>query len=113
MTDSHQFLIRTPDLPSYREVRKLIAIWSDATSKSAVIDMVSAIGRFAKGCIEAALYPGAAPITLIDGDKLMELLLKHGVGVKTRPQTLIEIDDSYFADIDVAAETAAGVENPG
>lgn len=57
-------------------------------------------GGFAKGCKEAALFPGAAPITLIDGDKLIELLLKHGVGVKKRPQTLIEIDESYFASID-------------
>ena len=57
-------------------------------------------GGFAKGCKDAALFPGAAPITLIDGDKLIELLLKHGVGVKKKPQTLIEIDESYFATVD-------------
>lgn len=55
---------------------------------------------FAKGCKDAALYPGAAPITLIDGDKLIELLLKHGVAVKKKPQTLIEIDESYFEIVD-------------
>ncbi len=58
------------------------------------------ISGFAKGCKDAALFPGAAPITLIDGDKLIELLLKHGVGVKKKPQTLIEIDESYFETVD-------------
>lgn len=53
-------------------------------------------GGFAQGCKDAALYPGAAPITLIDGDKLIELLLKHGVGVRKKQQTLVELDDSYF-----------------
>ena len=54
----------------------------------------------AKACKDAALFPGAAPITLIDGDKLIELLLKHGVGVKKKPQTLIEVDESYFDSVD-------------
>jgi len=57
-------------------------------------------GGFAQGCKDAALFPGAAPITLIDGDKVIELLLKHGVGVKKKPQALIEIDESYFASDD-------------
>lgn len=61
-------------------------------------------GGFAKGCKEAALFPGAAPITLIDGDKLIELLLKHGVAVKKKPQTLIEIDESFFASVDPEAQ---------
>lgn len=57
-------------------------------------------GGFAQGCKDAALFPGAAPITLIDGNKVIELLLKHGVAVKKKPQTLIEIDESYFASDD-------------
>ena len=56
------------------------------------------IGGFAKGCKDVALFPGAAPITLIDGDKLIELLVKHNVAVKQKKLTLIEIDDSYFLD---------------
>lgn len=64
---------------------------------SAIRGTIITIGGFAKGCTDAALFPGAAPITLIDGDKLIELLLKHGVGVKKKQQTLIEIDESYFA----------------
>lgn len=63
----------------------------------AIRGTIITLGYFAKGCQEAAIFPGAAPITLIDGDKLIELLLKHGVGVKKRQLTLIEVDDSYFA----------------
>jgi restriction system protein len=73
----------------------------------AIRGTIVTLGRFAKGCVEAALYPGAAPITLIDGDKLMELILKHNVGVKKRPLTLIDVDESYFAEIDPEADIAA------
>ena len=68
------------------------------------------LGKFAQGCKDAAIFPGAAPITLIDGDKLMELFLKHGVGVKKRQATLIEIDESIFDESAVGAE--AGVAAP-
>lgn len=64
---------------------------------SAIRGTIITIGGFAKGCIDAALFPGAAPITLIDGDKLIELLLKHEVGVKKKEHVLIEIEESYFA----------------
>jgi hypothetical protein len=33
---------------------------------------------------------------LIDGNKLVDLLIQHGVGVQKRPATLHEIDESYF-----------------
>lgn len=71
---------------------------------SAIRGTIITTGDFAKGCKEAALFPGAAPITLINGDKLIELLLKHEVGVKKKPQTLIEIDDSVFAATDPETE---------
>lgn len=67
---------------------------------AAIRGTIITTGGFAQGCKDAALFPGAAPITLIDGDKVIELLLKHGVGVKKKPQTLIEIDESYFAGDD-------------
>lgn len=54
------------------------------------------LGKFASSCQQAALFPGAAPITLIDGDKLIELILKHGIGIKKRSLSLVEIDETYF-----------------
>ena len=54
------------------------------------------LGGFSKGCAEAALFPGAAPIGLIDGEKLLELLMDNEIGVRKRPATLYELDEGYF-----------------
>ena len=42
------------------------------------------------------LFVGAAPIGLIDGEKLLDLLIKYEIGVKNRPVSLYEIDEEYF-----------------
>ena len=55
------------------------------------------LGTFSSGCINAALFAGAAPIGLIDGDKLLDLLLKYDIGVKKRSLSLYELDDEYFS----------------
>ena len=68
------------------------------------------LGKFASSCQQAAIFPGAAPITLIDGDRLIELLLKHGIGVKKRSLSLIEIDETYF-DQPLAEEELASSED--
>lgn len=68
----------------------------------AIRGTIITLGKFAKGCKDAAFFPGAPPITLIDGDKLIELLVKHGVGVKQRTLSLVEVDDAYFADHEAA-----------
>jgi restriction system protein len=54
------------------------------------------LGTFSSGCINAALYVGAAPISLIDGEKLFDLLIKYDIGVKKRPIDLYEIDEEYL-----------------
>ncbi len=54
-------------------------------------------GRFSEECKKAALHPGAAPISLIDGDRLLDLLIEHRIGVESRPATLFEVDEAYFA----------------
>ena len=54
------------------------------------------IGKFSRGCTEAALFPGAAPITLIDGDRLLDLMLENGIGVSRRTETLYELDEEFF-----------------
>jgi len=59
--------------------------------------------RFSSGCAEAALYPGAAPITLIDGDRLIELLIEHEIAVTRREAYLTDIDEDYFTPLEEAA----------
>jgi restriction system protein len=63
----------------------------------AIRGTIITIGTFSKGCPEAALYPGAAPITLIDGERLLDLLIEHQVGVQKREIQLLELDEEYFA----------------
>lgn len=56
------------------------------------------LGSFAISCIEAARHPGAFPITLIDGDNLIDLLIEHRVGIQSHDYSMLEIDDRYFAE---------------
>jgi len=55
-------------------------------------------GTFTKQCKEKALFPGAAPIGLIDGDRLLDLLFQHEVGVKRRRIVLYDLDDAYLME---------------
>lgn len=59
---------------------------------NAVRGTIVATSRFAKGAMEAAFAQGAAPITLIDGDKLVDLLIEHGIGVRKRAIEVLTID---------------------
>lgn len=55
------------------------------------------LGKFASSCEQAALFPGAAPITLIDGERLIDVLIENQVGIrKSRPVELLELDTSAF-----------------
>ena len=58
----------------------------------AVRGTIVATSRFAKGAVEAAFAQGAAPITLIDGDRLIDLLMEHGIGVRTRAIEVLAFD---------------------
>lgn len=64
----------------------------------AIRGTIISLGSFARGAQEGALFPGAAPITLIDGKRLLELCVKHEVGVKRRPVEIYEIDEAFFAE---------------
>ena len=64
---------------------------------NAIRGTIITTSRFAKGTQDAALVPGAAPITLIDGDKLIDLLIEHGIGVRKRPIELLEVDAETLA----------------
>ena len=51
---------------------------------------------FAKGTTEAAFEAGAAPITLIDGQKLVDLLIENSIGAKVTKFELLTLDRSAF-----------------
>ena len=63
----------------------------------AVRGTIVTTSRFAKGTQAAAFATGTAPITLIDGDKLIDLLIEHGIGVHKRTIELLEVDTAALA----------------
>ncbi len=65
----------------------------------AVRGTIITTSKFSRGTQKAALEPGVAPITLIDGDKLNELLIRHEIGVKKRRIELIELEPEAFTDL--------------
>ena len=67
---------------------------------NAVRGTIVATSRFSKGTEEVAFAAGAAPITLIDGDKLIDLLIEHGIGVRKRTLEVLTVDPDAFADVD-------------
>lgn len=63
---------------------------------NAVRGTIIATSQFAKGTKEAAFESGAAPITLIDGDKLIDLLIEHDIGVRKQTFKVLTIDHEAF-----------------
>ena len=55
-------------------------------------------GTFSSGCKTAASFPGTAPISLIDGEQLLDLLFEHKLGVTERTATLYELDEAFFSN---------------
>lgn len=59
-------------------------------------------GKFAAKCAEAAFFPGAAPITLIDGDRLLELLIENNVGIRrSNAVELLDVDLQLFDELEM------------
>lgn len=56
------------------------------------------LSDFSPGCQKAALFPGAAPIGLINGEKLLDLLIEHRIGVRRQSVNLYELDEEMFED---------------
>ena len=64
--------------------KELDALRGSLYQFNAIRGTIVATSRFAKGAVEAAFALGQPPITLIDGDRLIDLLIEHGIGVRTR-----------------------------
>lgn len=62
------------------------------------------LSNFSKGTKEAAFERGAAPITLINGEKLIELLIENEIAVKKKQIDYFLIDGDYFVESDEEVE---------
>lgn len=67
---------------------------------NAVRGTIIATAPFSKGTTDAAFAPGAAPITLIDCDKLIDLLIEHDIGVKKNKIEVLSVDADAFVDLE-------------
>ncbi len=61
---------------------------------SAFRGTIITVGTFASGAKKAALDQNAAPITLIDGEKLLDLLLFYEIGISKKSVDYYEFDNS-------------------
>ncbi|HEX9926152.1 MAG TPA: restriction endonuclease [Anaerolineae bacterium] len=55
--------------------------------------------QFSKGAITEARAPGKVPISLIDGDKLLTLLIEHRIGVTAEQHTVYSLDEEWWGDV--------------
>jgi hypothetical protein len=118
----------TPDLPIYANARYFLrildgvpyalyrstynAIWEQRGSLhrfDAVRGTIITTGSFSSGTKHAAFEPGAAPITLIDGEKLLDLLRQYQIGMSKQTIEYFEFDPTKLAQFEVqgAEEPAA------
>lgn len=54
------------------------------------------LSGFSQGCKDSAVLPGAPPISLIDGERLLDLLIEHEIGIQRKPAVMYEVDGRYF-----------------
>ena len=52
-----------------------------------------------------AFEKGAAPITLIDGDRLIDLLIEHEIGMRKEQLSLLKFEQTDFLAEDDSAVT--------
>jgi restriction system protein len=55
--------------------------------------------KFSKGAIAEAEAPGKARISLIDGEKLPDLLIRHRIGVTAEQHTVYSLDEEWWGDM--------------
>jgi restriction system protein len=78
----------------------------------AIRGTIICLGGFTQGAKDGALFPGAAPITLIDGKYLLELCKNRQVGLKKRPVEIFEIDEEFFLEKFPSEEVEISPETP-
>ncbi len=69
---------------------------------SAAVDqrgLIITTSDFTRGAVEEARAPGKMPVALINGERLLGLLMKHEVGVKAEALALYAVDNEYFENV--------------
>ncbi len=95
----------------YKEGNKISGSVIRELRGSAEVDqrgLVITTSDFQKNAIEEAKAPNKMPVSLINGSKLIELLVANEVGIKKTPATILDIDQEYFDnEADLGNDTLA------
>jgi restriction system protein len=54
---------------------------------------------FSKGAIEEANAIGKTPISLVDGDRLLDLLIEHDIGITKAQHTVHGLDEEWWGEL--------------
>jgi restriction system protein len=95
--------------------------WANNVSGRTVRELRGGLGPHERGLIitlsdftsDARLEAAASdrtPITLVNGDELLALLVENDIGVATRTMSILELDESSL--LPVEAETPEGADSP-
>ncbi len=68
--------------------------------------MIITTAHFTKTAIQEAEAAGKTPITLIDGAKLIDLLIEHHIGVTERKVAITELDNEWWQEWGSQLQTA-------
>jgi restriction system protein len=63
---------------------------------NAIRGTIITTSKFTKECLKSAFSEKAAPISLIDSELLLDLLIEHQIGISKQQKQVIELDDEYF-----------------
>lgn len=72
--------------------------------------LVITTSSFQKSAIEEAKAINKMPVALVDGDKLINLLIKYELGIKKNHLVVISIDEDYFENSSSTSEQKADNE---
>ena len=72
---------------------------------NAVRGTIITSGGFTKGTEDAAFLPGAPPITLIDGERLVDLLIEHNIGIRRREFRMLQFDPDSLSEFESEADS--------
>jgi hypothetical protein len=62
--------------------------------------LVITTSDFTKDARSESVAPNKMPVSLINGEKLLSLLIKYGVGIKGKNVTLYSLDSEYFENVE-------------
>ncbi|MFC1585741.1 restriction endonuclease [Fibrobacterota bacterium] len=74
--------------------------------------LVITTSDFTKDAIEESKAPNKMPVSLVNGEKLLSLLIKNGIGVKREDVTIYSLDTEFFTN-ETSSDTIVRPSNKG